>query len=82
MKNKNEILEYLSLKLKAFILNFPETKTLATVDDSNVAFIQIRPNSIYFHDENYVNWEDELMDDFLEKFPDYNISFLTDVNTF
>ncbi|SUX46630.1 hypothetical protein [Chryseobacterium indoltheticum] len=82
MKNKKEILEYLSVKLNEFIINFPQTKISATIHDSAVVFIQILPNSTYFSDENYVKWEDRIMDEFLEKYPYYNISFLTDSNIF
>lgn len=71
--------EYIISKLKKFILEFPKTRVRYEHDhNSETHFIEIVPNETYRLDAEYIRWESEMFDSFIEFFPDENICFISD----
>lgn len=45
---------------------------------SNTHFVEVVPNEIYRLNEKFQVWEEEVVFQFIEKFPDQNLCFITD----
>jgi hypothetical protein len=72
-------IEFVKSELSAFIHQFPKTRVRLEIDnDSNSHYVEIMPNEVYNLDSNYIAWESEVFDNFIEKFPDENIYFISD----
>jgi len=72
-------IEFLKSELSAFIQQFPKTRVRLEIDtDSKSHYVEIVPNEVYNLDSNYIAWESEIFDSFIEKFPDENIYFISD----
>ena len=80
IKNKNMLpFEYIKSELNNFIIEFPKTRVRYEMDDnSNTHSIEVVPNEIYRLDENYISWENNFFDEFINQFPDQNICFISD----
>ena len=71
--------EYIKSELNNFIIEFPKTRVRYEMDDnSNTHSIEVVPNEIYRLDENYISWENNFFDEFINQFPDQNICFISD----
>lgn len=72
-------IEFVRSELSAFIHQFPKTRVRLEIDtDSKSHYVEIVPNDVYNLDSNYIAWESEVFDNFIEKFPDENIYFISD----
>jgi hypothetical protein len=72
-------IEFVRSELSAFIHQFPQTRVRLEIDtDSKSHYVEIVPNEVYNLDSNYFAWESEIFDNFIEKFPDENIYFISD----
>lgn len=71
--------EYIIEEIKKFILQFSYTKVRYEFDfNSNSHFIEVVPSSVYHDDNEYISWESKMFDDFVAKYPDQNICFISD----
>jgi hypothetical protein len=72
-------LEFIKSELKNFIVEFPKTRVRYDNDvNSNTHSIEIVPNEVYRLDKDYINWENDFFDRFINEFPDQNICFISD----
>lgn len=71
--------EYIISKLERFIKNFPHARVRYEHDaDIDTHFVEILPNDLYYLNEDYMDWEEHMFDDFIEMFPGESIGFITD----
>lgn len=71
--------EYIKSELKSFIIKFPKTRVRYENDNnSNTHSIEVVPNEVYRLDKDYITWEDNFFDAFINEFPDQNICFISD----
>ncbi len=71
--------DYIIPELKSFINDFPKTHVRYEHDNSSEThFIEIVPNEIYHLDAQYLQWESEMFDRFVDTFPYENICFISD----
>ncbi|MCW1735251.1 hypothetical protein [Anaerorudis cellulosivorans] len=71
--------EFIILKLKSFITEFPGTRVRYEHDEkSNTHFIEVVPNEVYHFDNKYIQWESKFFDEFTEQFPSEIICFISD----
>lgn len=71
--------EFIKSELKSFIVKFPKTRVRYENDNnSNTHSIEVVPNEIYRLDKDYITWEDNFFDAFINEFPDQNICFISD----
>ncbi|TRX43049.1 hypothetical protein [Flavobacterium restrictum] len=71
--------EFIKSELKNFIIEFPKTRVRYEMDDnSSTHSIEVVPNEIYRLDKNYIIWEDNFFDEFINQFPDQSICFISD----
>ncbi len=71
--------EYIKSELKNFIIKFPKTRVRYENDNnSNTHSIEVVPNEVYRLDKDYITWEDNFFDAFINEFPDQNICFISD----
>ena len=71
--------EYIICKLEKFIEEFSNVRVRYEFDSySDVHLIEITPNNIYHLDSNYIEWENNLFEDFVGKYPTENICFISD----
>jgi hypothetical protein len=71
--------EYIKSELKNFIIKFPKIRVRYENDNnSNTHSIEVVPNEIYRLDKDYITWEDNFFDAFINEFPDQNICFISD----
>lgn len=78
MRNLDQVKVFLSDKLNEFIKHFPNTKVSYVLDEFDSVFIEVLPNSVYHSNEEYINWENKITDDFLDAFPYLNLAFISD----
>jgi hypothetical protein len=77
--NNIEATSFIKEALKEFILSFPKTRVRYEFDiDANVHCIEVVPNSIYHLDNDYINWENNFTNSFIQSFPYQNICFFSD----
>ncbi|NDP28284.1 MAG: hypothetical protein GZ087_12785 [Flavobacterium sp.] len=71
--------EFIKSELKNFIIEFPKTRVRYEMDDnSSTHSIEVIPNEIYRLDKNYIIWEDNFFDEFINQYPDQSICFISD----
>lgn len=71
-------IDFVKNALQNFIKDFPQTRVRYEYsEESNVHCIEIVPNEVYYLNETYINWENQLTDNFIEQFVDQNICFIT-----
>ena len=69
--------EYIISELEKIIIKFPNIRIRYENYDSNTHFLEITPNLI-ISDKDYINCENEFFNNFISKFPNQNICFLSD----
>lgn len=71
--------EYIVIELKSFINDFPQTRVRYEHDlSSETHFVEVVPNQIYHLDADYVKWECNFFDNFINLFPSENVCFISD----
>ncbi len=71
--------EYIISKLNSFIHEFPQTRVRYEYDVlSDTHFIEVVPNQVYHLNDDYIQWEGDMFDDFIELFPNDNLGFMSD----
>ena len=71
--------EYIINELESFIKRFSKVRVRYEYNtNSLVHLIEIVPNNIYHLDENYILWESEMFDNFVDVYPAENICFISD----
>jgi hypothetical protein len=71
--------EYIISELYAFIKIFPMVRVRYEYDEHAVVHtIEVIPNEIYRLNEDFISWECEMFDKFVERYPYENICFITD----
>lgn len=78
MDNHRALKDFLVKELSLFISEFQNIKVSVSIDDSDVVFVEVLPNSVYHLDQKYIDWEFSFMNIFMDTFPHMNISFITD----
>lgn len=71
--------EYIIQKLREFSIIFPSAKARyenVQWDDSH--YIEIKPNDFHSENASYKKWEESIVFDFFEKYPNQVISFSSD----
>src|SRR5690554_2444988 len=77
--NNSEATVFIKEALNSFISTFPKTRVRYEFDiDANVHCVEVIPNSIYHLDNEYINWENNFTNNFIELFPYQNICFFSD----
>lgn len=71
--------EYIISELGKFVKSFHHTRARYEISNDGVThIIEIVPNEVYHMDDSYLEWEDQLFNDFVSQFPYENICFITD----
>lgn len=71
--------EYIINCAKELVKSFPNTKVRYENHElSNTHFIEVVPNEVYNLNTEYKIWEENIVFDFIAKFPNQNICFLSD----
>lgn len=71
--------EYIISELEIFIKKFSKVRIRYEYDKMSCShFVEVVPNEIYHLDENYIKWESEMFDKFIEHYPYENICFISD----
>lgn len=78
MRNLDQVKVFLSDKLNEFIEHFPNTKVSYVLDEFDSVFVEVLPNSVYHSNDEYINWENKITDEFLDAFPYLNLAFVSD----
>ena len=78
MRNLDQVKVFLSDKLNEFIKHFPNTKVSYVLDEFDSVFVEVLPNSVYHSNDEYINWENKITDEFLDAFPYLNFAFVSD----
>ena len=66
-------------ELNAFIIQFSQTRVRYEYDhNALVHVVEVLPNEVYHSDSDYIQWEDEISHQFIDKFPTENICFISD----
>jgi hypothetical protein len=69
--------EYIISELKTFIKRFPSVRVRYEYDEpAFVHTIEVLPSKVYHFDEDYIAWESEMYDKFIELYYE-NICFIT-----
>jgi hypothetical protein len=70
---------YIKKALKSLVLLFPETRVRYEYDiDAEAHCVEVMPSRIYHLNTLYLDWEDGIINDFIEAYPDQNIYFFSD----
>lgn len=68
--------EYIIHKLKEFARIFPGAKArYENVSFADSHYIEITPDAFYRDNKTYISWEEDVVFDFIAKYPNQNISF-------
>jgi hypothetical protein len=74
--------EFILSNLEKFVMNFPKTRVRYEYDIlAKIHFVEVVPNEVYHLDDNYIRWESNLFDEFIDLFPEENICFISDDST-
>ena len=66
-------------KLQSFIYDFPQTCVRYEHDKlSDTHFVEVVPNEVYYLNDKYIEWESNMFDEFVKRFPLENIGFISD----
>ena len=66
-------------KLQSFIYDFPQTRVRYEHDKlSDTHFVEVVPNKVYYLNDKYIEWESNMFDEFVKRFPLENIGFISD----
>lgn len=71
--------EFIKNELSLFIKQFTKTKASYEYDSSTlVHFVEVVPNEIFHHNNEYIKWEEDVYQRFISSFPDQTICFVSD----
>ncbi|MDR1981993.1 MAG: hypothetical protein LBQ39_10315 [Tannerellaceae bacterium] len=71
--------QYILNELGALIVKVPNVRVRYEYDENALVHcIEVIPNEIYHLNNEYVLWENEMTDKFIELFPKQNICFISD----
>lgn len=74
-----ETSDYIIRKLKSFIEKFSNTKVRYENDEmSHIHMIEILPLEVYKKNNEYIKWESDFFDEFINKFQSENICFISE----
>lgn len=74
--------EFILSNLEKFVMDFPKTRVRYEYDIlAKIHFVEVVPNEVYHLDDNYIRWESNLFDEFIDLFPEENICFISDDST-
>src|SRR5574344_1650755 len=75
MESKTFIINY----LKKFIFSFLRAKVRYKFDSvARVHFVEVLPKNLYDEDKQYIAWEDNFFNEFIDNYPDQNLCFITE----
>lgn len=70
---------FLYEELNAFIIQFPQTRVRYEYDQNAlVHVVEVLPREFYQLDSDYIEWENAVSYQFIDKFPTENICFISD----
>lgn len=71
--------EFIKNELALFVKQFTKTKVSYEYDGSTlVHFVEVVPNEIFHHNNEYINWEEDVYQRFNALFTDQTICFVSD----
>ncbi|OAV73360.1 hypothetical protein Barb6_00328 [Bacteroidales bacterium Barb6] len=71
--------DYIFNELSVFINKFDNVRVRYGYDEKAITHIvEIVPNDVYHLNEEYISWESEMFDKFIERYPMQNICFISD----
>lgn len=71
--------EFITKELGFFIKKFPQVRVRYEFHEmSNAHFVEIVPNEVYNLDEDYISWEIDMWDRFVNLYPVEGICFISD----
>lgn len=71
--------EFLIERIKELVNLFPDTKARYENHElSNTHFIEVVPNEFYRLNDEYKEWEEKIVFQFIEQFPSQNVCFISD----
>jgi hypothetical protein len=74
-----EVKDYIIEALLELVNSFPKIRVRYEFEElSNSHFVEVVPNYFFQADEQYLYREEFITFDFIEKFPDQNITFISD----
>ena len=74
-----EAKNFIHKELNAFIERFKKTRIRYEYDkNALVPVVEVLPNEVYHLDNDYIQWENDFYDQFVAKFPNEDICFISD----
>lgn len=74
-----ESTDFILRELEQLVVLFPNVKVRYEYNDlANVHTVEIVPNDIFYSNNDYMNWERKIVDDFISKYPTENVCFISD----
>ncbi|MDR3187848.1 MAG: hypothetical protein LBT94_01510 [Prevotellaceae bacterium] len=71
--------EYIINELKTLLAKFPNVRVRYEYNQQAVVHtIEVVPRDVYRSEEEYILWESEMFDKFVERYPTENICFISD----
>jgi hypothetical protein len=71
--------QYILEELKALVVKFPNVRVRYEYDSNAIVHcVEVVPKEVYHSNENYISWENDVTDRFIEHFPAENIGFISD----
>ena len=71
--------DYILSKLENLLVLFHNVKVRYEYNDfANIHTIEVVPNEMFYFNEDYKNWEQATIDDFIRNYPTENICFISD----
>ncbi|MDR0864276.1 MAG: hypothetical protein LBO74_05010 [Candidatus Symbiothrix sp.] len=71
--------QYIVNELGTLVVKFPNVRVRYEYDENALVHcIEVIPNEIYHLNDEYILWENEMTDKFIEFFPTQNICFISD----
>ncbi len=72
-------IEYVKSKLDSFIIKDKFVSFCYEYDDDTLTHIvKVSPKEIYDNNKDYISWENKLIDEFIDNYPNENICFISD----
>ena len=71
--------EFVEKELRNFIEKFPQSRVRYEFREfANAYFIEVLPREVYSSNAEYMSWESEMWDKFVEHYPEEGICFISD----
>ena len=72
-------LDFIKKSIDELVKKFPQTRVRYENHElSNTHFIEVVPNNVYRLNNEYQKWEENIVFQFIEKYPNQNICFISD----